>query len=349
MSWVHNLSNRQNEISQKYIDDLEVWLRDIYPAAADNIISQFIDVYSQLLSTTGNKKTVPADLFKLDAYWNLQKTVKAELDSFGGEIHSRLNVEFRAAYIAIYEGIAPDDKEKTCYVDDRIIQRIVNKPWGKYSNNIEDRIWINLSVLMDELFGELMNSVIKQLPLDDFDERLLIHFKKSRKFLNTTISDCVTRIQAHSVIQRSKDDKATSSNPLEYYNSYISTYGSEEEVSAYSMALAEVYDVMPAYEGEYEDDWYEEDEDWWEEEEDEEVYVTIVVEMDDVTCDECAELDGYTCLEEEAYGLIPVHPNCRCTIVGAEDGAAWSFIEGMARPIADRIADIIIRIIFPFF
>lgn len=49
--------------------------------------------------------------------------------------------------------------------------------------------------------------------------------------------------------------------------------------------------------------------------------VGIMVEWstagDDVVCEECEPLEGVVLTVEEAHGLIPRHPNCRCTYVPA--------------------------------
>jgi SPP1 gp7 family putative phage head morphogenesis protein len=34
---------------------------------------------------------------------------------------------------------------------------------------------------------------------------------------------------------------------------------------------------------------------------------------DDLVCPECEALEGQSFPVEEAHGIIPVHPNCRCT------------------------------------
>ena len=42
---------------------------------------------------------------------------------------------------------------------------------------------------------------------------------------------------------------------------------------------------------------------------------------DDRVCDVCAALEGRTYRPEDAHGIIPVHPNCRCAFIPAIDDA----------------------------
>lgn len=43
-----------------------------------------------------------------------------------------------------------------------------------------------------------------------------------------------------------------------------------------------------------------------------EVEAEFATAGDDVVCPECEELEGKVYSIEEARGVIPVHPNCRC-------------------------------------
>lgn len=51
----------------------------------------------------------------------------------------------------------------------------------------------------------------------------------------------------------------------------------------------------------------------------EEIEVMIVTEGDDLVCLECEEWDGVIVTLGEAFEILPIHPNCRCTIEYADD------------------------------
>lgn len=52
-----------------------------------------------------------------------------------------------------------------------------------------------------------------------------------------------------------------------------------------------------------------------EEEDEEEILVKIVTAGDGLVCEECADWEGEIVSIEEAEEILPIHPNCRCTIV----------------------------------
>jgi len=47
--------------------------------------------------------------------------------------------------------------------------------------------------------------------------------------------------------------------------------------------------------------------------------VALITAGDDEVCEECFELEGTIYELEDAYGVIPVHPNCRCAWIPIED------------------------------
>lgn len=62
------------------------------------------------------------------------------------------------------------------------------------------------------------------------------------------------------------------------------------------------------------------DEDDLDDAESEEMLVMIVSAGDDSVCEECWEWDGEIVSLEEALDILPIHPNCRCTIINPETG-----------------------------
>jgi hypothetical protein len=49
------------------------------------------------------------------------------------------------------------------------------------------------------------------------------------------------------------------------------------------------------------------------------IEVMIVTEGDDLVCEDCMEWDGVIVTLAEAFDILPIHPNCRCTIEYADD------------------------------
>lgn len=300
----------QYEISQKRIDAMATWLDEIFSEKQDKYIQEFMNVYNQMLSTLGEKqKSAPADLYKLDSYWELHKNIRESLQLFGEEINTHMNSQLRSVYIEIYEGCCPG-VEKVCTVSEQVIQKAIHRARGKASRNSEERVWMSMTILWDMLFGELMYCTIKHLSTDKLVSRLQSQFDTAKKTLKTSFSDAATFIQVRAVIKRGKDDRNEAA-----------------EIALANMATPALMSMRMFGDeggGDYAGGDGYEDGDWGEEgapgdtetEEGEEGgRVTIYVEWDDLVCEPCADLDGTT-WDEEIWGdcPVPVHPNCRCWV-----------------------------------
>lgn len=197
----------QYEISQKRINAMATWLDTVFPEAKDKITQDFINVYNQMLSSLGEKqKSAPADLYKLNSYWELQKNVRESLQSFGEVINAQFNEQLRLVYIDIYEGCKPGE-EKTCTVSEHTIQAVINKSRGRAAHNSQEYVWIHLTILWDKLFGDLMHCTIKNLSPENLLLRLQVQFDTTEKKMKTSFSDSATFIQTRAVIRRGKDDR----------------------------------------------------------------------------------------------------------------------------------------------
>ncbi len=60
---------------------------------------------------------------------------------------------------------------------------------------------------------------------------------------------------------------------------------------------------------------------------------------DDAVCPECADLDGRIYSPEEARGVIPVHPNCRCAWVPAVSKPGEKKAEDASKPEAGKVEE----------
>ena len=342
VAWKENLAMRQTEISNKSINKLIIWLEDFYSTISKESIESFTAVYNQMLSTLGeNKKSIPEDLYKLDAYWDLQKNIKEALQIAGEEIYSQLNSQLKIMYVDIYEGIAPKGNERPCPVSEEEIEELINLGWGPDQKSTQEKIWISITILWNNLFGDLMYCVIKNLSLDDLEKRLQNDFINSKKSLDTLFADTITHIQGYAAMRRYEDDKAASVDELSYLGPYIETYGNEEEVEAYS-TISTAFTLRPMSD---EDD---SDENFGDEDGDGEISKqelgiepmehvrtwSFMVEMDGNTCNACMDLSSVA-WKEHIYGPppLPIHPHCRCSAM--PDDKDLSAFADAAESIAD--------------
>ena len=325
VAWKQKLAERQTEISQKSINKLVNWLEDYYSTFLEATIKRFLKVYSEMLSTLGEKqKSAPTDLYKLDSYWALQRDARTVLQIAGEDIYSQLNTQLKIMYVDIYEGIAPVGNESPCLVSEERIEELINLPWGADPKSTQEKVWLYMTILWDKLFGELMHCTIKNLPIDKLEKRLQDQFKSNKKSLDTLFSDSITHIQGYAAMRRYNDDQASFKGEFSYLEPYIETYGNEEEKEAYSV-LATAFSARGLGDGDLDGDG--DDEDFGDDDGDGEVDYdsgisehlnkwSFNVELDFETCNACRDLSTIQ-WREYIFGPppLPVHNNCRCTAV----------------------------------
>ena len=82
--WSERISKSQSKLTEKNIRQVERQLRIYYRQTALKVIEEFEATYNKLLTTieTGKEPT-PADLYKLDKFWQLQSQLRQELNKLG--------------------------------------------------------------------------------------------------------------------------------------------------------------------------------------------------------------------------------------------------------------------------
>jgi hypothetical protein len=233
-----------------------------------------------------------------------------------------MNDQFHTMYADVFEGIAPGNIQLPCFIDPEEIQKIIDGSWEVDKKNWRERIWIKMTVLWDKLTGALMEAIIKHHTEKKLQATLQKEFEGSRKALNSTMMIDVSRIQAKAAARRYQVSRAMATSASADIASYVMTYGDEVEVSelaAEDVAAVNILsDAVQTYDRNGEkaakffmsrsvvaafDDPAGADQ-----------YFMWVCESDDFVCDDCAVLDGVIMLGAEAFGIYPIHPNCRCAL-----------------------------------
>ena len=71
--WTQRIEKTQERISNKTINQVNKQLSKYYKEAAENCIDSFIATHEKILATIeAGREPTPADLYKLDKYWQMQ-------------------------------------------------------------------------------------------------------------------------------------------------------------------------------------------------------------------------------------------------------------------------------------
>ena len=99
--WYERNLKAQQKLSDKQIKQIEKQMRVYYGRASQKILDDFEKTYNKvLLSIKEDKEPTPADLYKLDKYWQMQAQIKKELQKLGDR---QINALSRAFEVLFYE------------------------------------------------------------------------------------------------------------------------------------------------------------------------------------------------------------------------------------------------------
>ena len=100
--WKDRMALSQTALTNKSIKQIEKQLKKYYGTTMSHIISDFEATYNKLLATAGEgKQPTPAELYKLDKYWQMQGQLRQELQKLGDRQISALSKIFEINFFDV--------------------------------------------------------------------------------------------------------------------------------------------------------------------------------------------------------------------------------------------------------
>ena len=158
--WQDRVANAQTELTEKTIKQVEKQMKKYYGTAIKHTISNFEATYNKLLATVGEgKQPTPADLYKLDKYWQMQGQMREELRKLGDKQISALSKAFEENFFEIYYSIGVEGLEAFNTISNEGVQQLINQIWCADGKSWAQRVWENTELLASTLNEELISCV----------------------------------------------------------------------------------------------------------------------------------------------------------------------------------------------
>ena len=196
--WAERTAATQAELTTKNIEQTKTQLIKYYGKTQKEIIGQFEKTYNHLLSTMSEGKTpTPADLYKLDTYWQMQAQVKGELMRLGNKQAAILSNNFVKQYQAVYDLMAIKDISHYNTIDTKAAEAMINHIWCADGKSWSDRVWQNTELLQQALNDNLIECVVagkkpselKALLQNDFN----VSFSRADSLVRTEMAHIQTQ------------------------------------------------------------------------------------------------------------------------------------------------------------
>lgn len=204
--WSERQAKAQAVVTDKGIAATEKQLIKYYKNSMLKIQGQFEETYLKLLSTINEgEKPTPADLYKLDKYWQLQAQLKEELTALGDKQAKLLNKKFEQQYLNIYEACALKDVGIFSQIDRATAHQMINQVWCADGKTWSQRVWKNTDLLQQALNDNLIDCVLTGKKTTELKDMLQNNFHVSYSRADTIVRTEMARIQTVAAKQRYED------------------------------------------------------------------------------------------------------------------------------------------------
>ena len=203
--WEKRQQRLQEKLRRKTTAEIEKRLREYYRRAMERTIADFVAVYNKLLDDSLTREPTPADLYKLDAYWHMQRQLRDELTRLGDREAALLSRGFEEYWQQVYDSTAVPSGSAYNTISTASARQQINSVWLADGKTYSQRIWDNVELLTENLNENLINCVVTGKPPRDLIHKLQERFNVSYYRAKTLVQTEITHIKTAAAAQRYKD------------------------------------------------------------------------------------------------------------------------------------------------
>ena len=204
--WKDRMAKAQAIINTKSELQIRKQLKRYYRQTAERAIADFETTVNKLIATVGEDRTpTPADLYKLDKYWQGQAQLKKELTKLGDKEIKILSAQFELNYFDIYYSINLPNNEAFNTIDKKAVQQMINSIWCADGKSWSQRIWDKTDKLLETLNEGLIHTVAAGKKTSELKKILQERFNVAYSDANRIVRTELAHIQTQAAKQRYTD------------------------------------------------------------------------------------------------------------------------------------------------
>ena len=204
--WKDRMANAQNTLTNKSVKQIEKQMKRYYSKTMNHIITGFEATYNKVLATVEEgKQPTPADLYKLDKYWQMQGQLRQQLQNLGDKQISALSKIFENNFFDVYHSIDIQGLKAFNTLDTETVQQMINSVWVADGKNWSQRIWDNTDLLAATLNEELITCVAAGKKTTELKKILQERFNVSYSRADALARTELAHIQTQAAQKRYKD------------------------------------------------------------------------------------------------------------------------------------------------
>ena len=202
--WQERAVMTQERLTTKNIKETEKQLIKYYRRTAAMIEKEFVATYNKLWNTVirDNNTATPADLYRLESYWQLQGQLRQELQRLGDRQAALMEKNFVTQWIEIYEQLQLGDNSNFSMADPETALQMINQIWCADGSSWEERIWTNCDKLQQALNDGLIECVLGGRDEKYLKQKLMTEFDVSFGRADALVRTEMAHIQTQAARQR---------------------------------------------------------------------------------------------------------------------------------------------------
>lgn len=194
--WAQRQAKIQEELTNKNQKKIEKQLAKYYSTAAKKVIEDFESTYNKLLAQqAAGKQVTPADLYRMDRYWQMQGALRQELRKLGEKEVALLTKYFELSFFDIYYSINIEGMQAFSTINSAGAMQLINAIWCADGKSFSARIWENTERLAETLNEELVHTVVTGKKTTDLKNKLQERFGVSYSRADTLVRTELAHIQ----------------------------------------------------------------------------------------------------------------------------------------------------------
>ena len=204
--WAERQAKAQQILTQRNIAATNKQIKSYYFRSMTKIIGQFEATYNKvILSIVDGREPTPADLYKLDKYWELQGQLRNELEKLGNRQATLMSKRFMNQWRDIYEAFAMKDSTNFGDIDNGMIEQMINQIWCADGKSWSSRIWKNTELLQETLNEHLIDCLLTGKSPSDLKKILQNDFNVSYTRADSIVRTEMAHIQTQAAQKRYED------------------------------------------------------------------------------------------------------------------------------------------------
>jgi SPP1 gp7 family putative phage head morphogenesis protein len=204
--WEDRRAQAQNTLSNKKIAQIEKQMRKYYSDCMNRVIDDFEATYEKIMNQVKEgKEPTPADLYKLDKYWQSQAKLQKELTKLGDKQAELLSKRFEENFFDIYYSFGELGEVSFSNIDKAMVQQMINQVWVADGKSWSQRIWKNTELLAKTLNEELIHCVATGKNPRELKKLLINRFNVSYNNADMLVRTEIAHIQAEACKKRYED------------------------------------------------------------------------------------------------------------------------------------------------